>query len=177
MASIFISSMAFLYIFTIKNSFVHHHYQFSRQQLHQATKYYYNISCVISLHLTLQLPDQICNSPYCQPYNFYNVSSENLVWDQLIIPKLIFVFILITYLVDTVLVAIPIIHLTHRSNLSFSLLSTLQFLQCQFREFSIGSTNYPQIDTVFVFNLITYLVDIVSIDIVGENSFLVTHGS
>ena len=28
--------------------------------------------------LTLQLPDQICNSPYCQPYNSYNVSSENL---------------------------------------------------------------------------------------------------
>ena len=30
---------------------------------------------------------------------------------------------------------------------------------------------------MFVFILITYLVDIVSIDIVGENSFLVTHGS
>ena len=54
--------------------------------------------------LTLQLPDQICNSPYCQPYNSYNVSSENLVLDQLIIPKLIFFFILITYLVDTVLI-------------------------------------------------------------------------
>ena len=55
-------------------------------------------------HLTLQLPDQICNSPYCQPYNYYNVSSENLVLDQLIIPKLIFFFILITYLVDVVLI-------------------------------------------------------------------------
>ena len=40
--------------------------------------------------LTLSLPDQISNSPYCQPYNSYNVSSENLVSDQLIIPKLIF---------------------------------------------------------------------------------------
>ena len=27
---------------------------------------------------------------YCQPYNSYNVSSDNLVLDQLIIPKLIF---------------------------------------------------------------------------------------
>ena len=27
--------------------------------------------------LTLQLPDKICNSPYCQPYNSSKVSSEN----------------------------------------------------------------------------------------------------
>ena len=54
--------------------------------------------------LTLYLPDQICNSPYCQPFNFCHVSSENLVLDQLIIPKLIFFFILITYLVDIVLI-------------------------------------------------------------------------
>ena len=40
--------------------------------------------------ITLQLPDQICTSPYCQSYNFYDVSSENLASDQLIIPKLIF---------------------------------------------------------------------------------------
>ena len=53
---------------------------------------------------TLKLSDQICNSPYCQPYNSYNVSSENLVLDQEIIPKLIFSFILITYLVDIVLI-------------------------------------------------------------------------
>ena len=49
-------------------------------------------------------PDQICNSPYPQPYNSCNVSSENLVLDQLIIPKLIFFFILIPYLVDIVLI-------------------------------------------------------------------------
>ena len=54
--------------------------------------------------LTLQLPAQICNSSYCQPYNSCNVSSENLVLDQLIIPKLIFFFILITYLVDVILI-------------------------------------------------------------------------
>ena len=54
---------------------------------------------------TLQLPDQIFNSSYCQPYNSYDVSSENLLLDQLIISKLIFFFILITYLVDIVLIA------------------------------------------------------------------------
>ena len=45
---------------------------------------------------------QICNSPYCQPYNSYNVSLENIVLDQLIIPKLIFFFTLITCLIDIV---------------------------------------------------------------------------
>ena len=53
--------------------------------------------------LTLQLLDQICNSPYCQPYNSY-VCSKNLVLDQLIIPKLIFFFIFITCLVDILLI-------------------------------------------------------------------------
>ena len=43
-----------------------------------------------------------CHSPYCEPYNSFNVSSESLVMDQLIITKLIFFFILITYLVDIV---------------------------------------------------------------------------
>ena len=54
------------------------------------------------LKLTLWLPDQICNSPYSQPYNSYNVSSENLVLHPLIILKLIIFLILITYLVDIV---------------------------------------------------------------------------
>ena len=49
--------------------------------------------------LNFSLPDQICHSPYCQPYNYYNISSKNLILDQLIIPKLTFFFILITYLV------------------------------------------------------------------------------
>ena len=43
-------------------------------------------------------------SPYCQLYNSYHVSSENFVLYQLIIPKLIFVFIPITCLVDIVLI-------------------------------------------------------------------------
>ena len=47
--------------------------------------------------------NQICNSPYCQPYNSY-FSTENLVFDQLIIPKLMVFFVLITYVVDIVLV-------------------------------------------------------------------------
>ena len=46
------------------------------------------------------IPDQICHSPYCQSYNSYSVSLENLVLGQLIIPKLKFFFICITYLVD-----------------------------------------------------------------------------
>ena len=54
--------------------------------------------------LILWLPDQIYHSPYRQQYNSYNVSSENLVLDQLIIPKLIFFFILITQLVDIELI-------------------------------------------------------------------------
>ena len=43
-----------------------------------------------------------------RPYNFYNVGFENLVLDQLIIPKLIpkliFLFTLITCLLDIVLI-------------------------------------------------------------------------
>ena len=54
--------------------------------------------------LILLFPYPICNSPYCQPYNSYDVSSENLVLDQLIIPKLKYFFILITYLVDIILI-------------------------------------------------------------------------
>ena len=54
--------------------------------------------------LTLSLSDQICDSPYCKPYNSYNVSSENLVLDQPINSKLIFFFILITYQADIVLI-------------------------------------------------------------------------
>ena len=46
----------------------------------------------------------MCNSPNCQPYNSYSVSSQNFVLDQLIIPKLILFFILITNLVDIVLI-------------------------------------------------------------------------
>ena len=60
--------------------------------------------CVDHKGLTLELPDQICHSSYCRSYNSYNVSSENLVLDQLIIPKLIFFFIPFTYLVDIVLI-------------------------------------------------------------------------
>ena len=55
-------------------------------------------------HTTLSLPDQICNSLYCWPYNSCNVSLENLVLDQLIISKLIVFSILITCLVDIVLI-------------------------------------------------------------------------
>ena len=42
------------------------------------------------------------NSPNCLPNNSHYVSLENLVSDQLVIPQLIFFFLLITYLHDTV---------------------------------------------------------------------------
>ena len=48
-------------------------------------------------------PRSICNFPYYWPNNSYSVSSEKLILDQLI-PRLLFFFILITYLVDIVLV-------------------------------------------------------------------------
>ena len=44
--------------------------------------------------------DLITLSPYCSQYNWYGVSLENLVFDQLIIPKLMFFFFLITCLLD-----------------------------------------------------------------------------
>ena len=53
--------------------------------------------------LTLSLQDLLSNSPDYLSYNSY-VSSENLVSDQLIIPKLILFFFLITYLVDIILI-------------------------------------------------------------------------
>ena len=59
-------------------------------------------ACPSPFSLLNPLTPQICNSSYCQPYNSYDVSSENLVLDQLIIPKLIFFFVLITSLVDIV---------------------------------------------------------------------------
>ena len=52
--------------------------------------------------LILSFPDQICHSPHFQPDNSCDVSPENLVLDQLIIPNGYFFFILVTYLVDIV---------------------------------------------------------------------------
>ena len=61
------------------------------------------LMCRWAVHVFINplTPDQIFNSPYCQPYNSCNVSS---VLDQPIIPKSIFFIILITYLVDIVLI-------------------------------------------------------------------------
>ena len=44
------------------------------------------------------------NSPYCLSYSSCDVSLENLVSDQLIIPLLIFLFILNNYLLDILLI-------------------------------------------------------------------------
>ena len=43
------------------------------------------------------------NFPSCLPYNSYDVSLENLELDQPIVPYLIFFFIIISCLLDTVL--------------------------------------------------------------------------
>ena len=48
--------------------------------------------------------DLLCNSPYCLPYNCYDVNLENLVLNQLTIPELIFFFILITCMLNIVLI-------------------------------------------------------------------------
>ena len=48
--------------------------------------------------------DLISSSLYCLPYSSCDVRSENLVLDQLMIPLMIFFFILITYLLDIVLI-------------------------------------------------------------------------
>ena len=48
--------------------------------------------------------DLISNSPPCLTYNSHDASLENLVLDQLVIPLLIFFFILNTCLLDNVLI-------------------------------------------------------------------------
>lgn len=48
--------------------------------------------------------DLISNYPYCLSDNSYNVRFENLVLYHLIIPKLIFVFVFITSVLDIVLI-------------------------------------------------------------------------
>ena len=50
--------------------------------------------------------DLYSNSPYCLLYNSCDIGWENLVLDQLIIPRLIFVFILIFCLHDIVSIII-----------------------------------------------------------------------
>ena len=63
------------------------------------------IVAIRSSFLTLSLPRSISNSPFCLPYNSYDVSSDNLLLDQLLIPLLTFVFFLITCLLDIVLIS------------------------------------------------------------------------
>ena len=62
------------------------------------------MSLVTRVYINPLTSGSICNSLYRQPYNYYTIISENLVLEQLIIPKLIYLFILITYLVDIVLI-------------------------------------------------------------------------
>ena len=52
----------------------------------------------------LHSQDLIGDSPYCLLFNFYDVCLENLSLDLLIIPQLIFFFILIFCVLDTVVI-------------------------------------------------------------------------
>ena len=52
------------------------------------------VRCYISLEPPCS-QDLISNSPYWMPFDSYDVKAENLVFDQLIIPLLMFFFILI----------------------------------------------------------------------------------
>ena len=65
-------------------------------------KYLFVSDCICFLFhdflLTLSFSRSQSNSPYCLLYNLYDVSLENLVLDQLIIPSLICFFILTYYL-------------------------------------------------------------------------------
>ena len=53
--------------------------------------------------LPFHFQDLISGSPYCLQNSSYDVSLENLVMDQLIIPLLTFVFFLITCFLDILL--------------------------------------------------------------------------
>ena len=46
----------------------------------------HTVSYIRAKRLTLSLSDLGSKSPYCLPYDSHDVSSENLVLDQLIIP-------------------------------------------------------------------------------------------
>ena len=56
-----------------------------------------------SVILPFHFQGLISGSPYCLPNSSYNVSLENLVMDQLIIPLLTFVFFLIICFLDILL--------------------------------------------------------------------------
>ena len=56
-----------------------------------------------SVILPFHFQDLTSGSPYCLPNSSYNVSLENLVMDQLIIPLLTFFFFLITCFLDIIL--------------------------------------------------------------------------
>ena len=62
------------------------------------------LGVLMILFLPFHHQDLISNSPYCLPYNSYDVNSENLALDQLKIPALTFFFILITCLLDIILI-------------------------------------------------------------------------
>ena len=74
----------------------------NKHESHEALGPCWSLFCYLRQPFHSQ--DFIGNSPNCFTYNSYPNSSENLVLDQLIIPLLMYFFILITCLFDIVLI-------------------------------------------------------------------------
>ena len=81
---------------------------------------YFTNTCILT-YLTYSPYDLISNSSYCPLYNIRDMSLENLVLHQLIIPHLIFFFILIICLLSIVLIP-------SRKLLSWSLMGAKRFI-------------------------------------------------
>ena len=88
------------------------------------------------LFLPFHYQDLISNSPYCLPYNSYDVNSENLALDQLKISALTFFFILMTCLLDIILIlegdilSWPVMELRVKSLLLINYSSLKQYYIC-----------------------------------------------
>ena len=82
------------------------------------------LHCII---LTLYSQDLISNSLLFLPYSSCDVSLKNLVLDQLIIPSLIFFYILITCLLDIVLLLWEEIVLVTHGSWRVTCFSSLQW--------------------------------------------------
>ena len=99
----------FLYLFTRTNNYDPlQHFRQKGDKINTCDNTAYNTCNVTQIQIRSNIPfhpqDLISNSPYYLPYSSYDVSSENLLLDQLIIPWLTFFSILITCLLDIVLI-------------------------------------------------------------------------
>ena len=114
--------------------------------------------------------DLISNSPYCLPYGSCDVSLENLVLDQLIIPFLRLFFILITCLLDIVLTLLGEI-------LSWSLVE-VKGLICR-EKFSIvhscNSEKLAYLEPIYPVNVVIMLSESLTWEHLGQCSLCKDH--